>query len=168
MSTYLTLTEGPPRTTVLVLAEGESATDELTRFAAGHDVGAAAFTAIGAFRNAVLGFFDLETRRYVEIPVAEQTEVLSMTGDLGRGEDGEVALHAHVVLGRRDGSTCGGHLLSATVRPTLEVMVTASPGDLRRHYRNNVGLALIDVPSSTGASGERFDADHPLRHGLAP
>lgn len=53
------------------------------------------------------------------------------------------------------------------MRPTLEVMVTASPGDLRRRYRDEVGLALIDVSSSSGASGERFDADNPLRHGLA-
>lgn len=161
MSENVMLTDGPPRTFAVVLAESDSVTDELTRFAADHDVGAAALTAIGAFRRATLGFFDRTAKEYLEIPVEEQAEVLSLTGDLARADDGAVALHAHVVLGLRDGTTRGGHLLSATVRPTLEVMVTESPGLLRRRYRPDVGLALIDVSASEG----RRD---PLRHGLAP
>jgi predicted DNA-binding protein with PD1-like motif len=151
-----------------VLAEGESVTDELVRFVADREIGAAAFTASGALRSAVLGFFDLDAEEFIEISVCEQAEVLSLTGVLGCDDDGAVALHAHAVLGRRNGGTCGGHLLSATVRPTLEVMVTESPGNLRRHYRDEVGLALIDVASSTGVSGEGFDVEHPLRRKLAP
>jgi predicted DNA-binding protein with PD1-like motif len=165
MSGYLTLTEGPPRTFAVVLGDSDSVTDELTMFAAERGIGAAALTAIGAFRTATLGFFDRTAKEYVEIPVDEQAEVLSLTGDLGRADDGRVALHAHVVLGLRDGSTRGGHLLSATVRPTLEVMVTESPAHLRRRHDPDVGLALIDLSASTG---QRFDSRHPLRHGLAP
>ena len=168
MSKHLMLTAGPPRTFALVLADGESVLAELERFAAEREIGVAAFTAIGAFRRAVLGFFDPDANKYVDISVCEQVEVLSLTGDVGRGDDGAVVLHAHAVLGRRNGSTCGGRLLSATVRPTLEVMVTEPPGNLRRHYRDDVGLALIDLSSSNGDSDEGIVDSHPLRHGLAP
>lgn len=71
-----------------------------------------------------------------------------------------------MVLGIRDGTTRGGHLLSAIARPPLEVMVTESPARLRRRYREDLGLALIDLE----ASGEPGEHGHgvPLRPGLAP
>lgn len=56
--------------------------------------------------------------------------------------------HVHVVLGRRDGTTRGRHLRAATVRPTLEVMVTESPRSLRRRFDPDAGLALIDPEAS--------------------
>ncbi|PRX43710.1 hypothetical protein B0I33_114171 [Prauserella shujinwangii] len=136
-----------PRTHAVVLDTGDSVLDELTAFAAEQDLGTAAFTAIGAFQAVTLGFYDLDERRYLEIPVDEQVEVLTMAGDIVGGGDGH-QIHAHVVVGRRDGTTRGGHLLSATVRPTLEVMVTESPAELTRRYDERSGLALIELPGS--------------------
>jgi hypothetical protein len=69
--------------------------------------------------------------------------VLALLGDIAL-QDGKPKLHAHVVLGRRDGSACGGHLLAARVRPTLEVIVTESPAHLNRKHDPRSGLALID------------------------
>ena len=57
----------------------------------------------------------------------EQVEVASLIGDVALSPEGQPALHAHVVLGRRDGSALAGHLGSAHVRPTLEVIRTDSP-----------------------------------------
>jgi predicted DNA-binding protein with PD1-like motif len=54
-------------------------------------------------------------------------------------------VHAHLVLGRRDGSASGGHLLAAKVRPTLEVILTESPSYLRRVQDPDSGLALIRI-----------------------
>lgn len=164
MAEVATLHPDDPRTFAVVLGETESVMDELDTFAAAQGVSAAAVTAIGAFSEATLGFFDRAERRYVEIPVREQAEVLSLVGDIGRDDADRVALHAHVVLGLRDGSTRGGHLLSGTVWPTLEVMVTESPGVLRRRYREDVGLALIDRREDD----TRFTPEDPLRRGLAP
>jgi uncharacterized protein len=60
-------------------------------------------------------------------------------------EDGEPKVHAHVVLGRSDGSTVGGHLLEGDVWPTLEVVLTEAPGSLRKRLDPETGLALIDL-----------------------
>jgi predicted DNA-binding protein with PD1-like motif len=168
MAELVILNAAVPRTFVLVLVAGEPVMAGLDAFATAQKVSAAAVTAIGGFSEATLGFFDLAERKYLEIPVREQTEVLSLVGDIGRDDDGQVALHAHVVLGLPDGTTRGGHLLAGTVRPTLEVMVTESPGELRRTYREDLGLALIDPPESRHAPATGFDPDNPLRHGLAP
>jgi uncharacterized protein len=136
---------GPPRSFVVVLDGEDSVTASLVRFAVKNGVEAASVTAFGGFGAATLGFFDLADKDYVRNQVDEQTEVLSLIGDIGRDSDGQLALHAHVVLGLRDGTTRGGHLLAATVRPTLEVMVAESLTPLRRRYREDLGLTELEL-----------------------
>lgn len=130
------------RTFAVVLAKGDEVTDELVTFAREHEVTGAALTAVGACREATLGYFGPEAMTYLDIPVAEQVEVLSLLGAIA-SKDGEPALHAHAVLGRRDGSTVGGHVQRAVVWPTLEVIVTESPVHLRKRVDDETGLALI-------------------------
>jgi predicted DNA-binding protein with PD1-like motif len=50
-----------------------------------------------------------------------------------------------VVLGRRDGTALGGHLLRGVVNPTLEVVLTESPAQLRKRVDERTGLALIAI-----------------------
>lgn len=138
------LNDEDTRIFAVVFDTGDEVQEGLMHFARQHRITAASFTAIGAFREATLAFFDVEEKAYEEIPVEEQMEVLTLTGNIGRHE-GEPKVHAHVIVGLRDGSTRGGHLLEATVRPTLEVVVTEAPGHLRRTEDDETGLPLIDL-----------------------
>lgn len=136
------INEGPERTFALVFEHGDEVVCLLEQFAAEQGLKASRITAIGAFERATLGYFDWERKDYERIPVQEQVEVLSLVGDVAL-DAGKPKLHAHVVLGRRNGSTVGGHLLEAHVRPTLEVLVIDSPLYLRRVRDPESGLALI-------------------------
>ena len=131
-------------TWAVVFDRGDEAVAGLESFAREQGLTAASFTGIGAFSEATLGYFDWESKEYEEIPVSEQVEVLSLIGDVAE-KDGEPALHAHVVLGLRDGSARGGHLLRGVVRPTLEVVLHRSPEHLRKRHDPASGLALIDL-----------------------
>ena len=139
---------GHQRTFVVVLDTGDEVMATLKRFVTQESLEAAQFTAIGAFRSAVLGYFDWETKKYQRIPVDEQVEVASFIGDLARGPDNKPSLHVHCVLGRRDGHALAGHLLEAHVRPTLEIVLTDSPVHLRKRHDPESGLALIDPSAS--------------------
>ncbi|MGH6915436.1 MAG: PPC domain-containing DNA-binding protein, partial [Geminicoccales bacterium] len=99
-------------------------------------------TAIGGFERVVLGYFDRAKRAYQPIPMNEQLEVLSIVGDIV-GEGPDLKVHVHAVVGRRDGSAHGGHLLEGIVWPTLEVVITETPAHLRRRYDPETGAALI-------------------------
>jgi predicted DNA-binding protein with PD1-like motif len=134
------------RTFALVLDTDDEAMASLAAFADENDLDAADFTAIGAFSRAVVGYFDLERKDYAPITVDEQVEVLSIVGHVTR-EPGGRNVHAHVVLGKRDGTAIGGHLLEGHVRPTLEIVLTESPAHLRRTKDAATGLALIDLRS---------------------
>ena len=137
--------ENGQKTFALVFDAGDEVMAGLSSFAAKNDLNAASITAIGAFSDATLGYFDMERMEYKQIPVDEQVEVLSLIGDIAPKENGEPQVHAHVVLGKSDGTTKGGHLLEAHVRPTLEVILTESPEHLRRRTDEETGLPLIDL-----------------------
>ena len=139
-----TIDGGADRTWALVFATGDDVLPALLRFATLQQLTAAHFTAIGAFSDATLGYFDWASKTYEKIPVREQVEVLSLLGDVALEHDAP-KIHAHAVLGKRDGSAHGGHLLAAHVRPTLEVMLVESPAHLRRRFDPESGLALIDI-----------------------
>jgi predicted DNA-binding protein with PD1-like motif len=130
------------KTFALIFDIGDEVLQGLTAFAREQGLNAAYFTAIGAFQNATLGYFDWEKKDYQKIPVSEQVEVVSLVGDVAEGPQGP-KVHAHVVLGRRDGSALAGHLLEAHVRPTLEVTLTETPAHLQRKHDDETGLALI-------------------------
>ncbi|MGN6303494.1 MAG: PPC domain-containing DNA-binding protein [Mesorhizobium sp.] len=145
MKSKLVAQEANGKIHVMVLDPGEEAFKSIEEFAAGEKVAAASLTAIGAFSRATVGWFDIEQRTYLRIPVDEQCEVLSAVGDVALGEDGKPAVHVHVVLGMKDGSTRGGHLLEGYVQPTLEVVLTEMPRHLQRRKRADLGIALIDL-----------------------
>jgi uncharacterized protein len=138
------LNETGERTYALVFETGDEPMSGLLEFAGEHGLTASRFTAIGAFSEAVLGYFDWTKKDYERIPVDDQVEVLALVGDIAL-DGAQPRVHAHVVLGMRDGSARGGHLLEARVRPTLEVILTESPGWLQRRHDPETGLALIRI-----------------------
>ena len=134
---------GGQRTFALVLETGEEVMAALQSFAEREELSAASFSAIGAFSDAELAYFDWEKKDYLAIPVGEQVEVASLNGDIALAPDGSRALHIHAVLGRRDGTALAGHLRRAHVRPTLEIVLTESPEHLHKKIDPESGLALL-------------------------
>jgi predicted DNA-binding protein with PD1-like motif len=134
-------------TYVLIFESGDEVMTELKKFMQENNVTAARFSAIGAFSGATLAYFDWEKKEYQNFSINEQVEVLTLTGDVALKE-GKPAIHAHVIVGFKDGSTKGGHLQKAHVRPTLEVMLEKSPAYLRKSFDEESGLMLIDLTAS--------------------
>jgi predicted DNA-binding protein with PD1-like motif len=139
------LNDGPEKTYAVIFETGDEVMKNLLAFAKEKQLAGSHFTAIGAFREATLGYFDWDRKEYRHIPVREQVEVLSLVGDVARDEKGEPKLHAHVVVGKSDGTAHGGHLIEAVVRPTLEVILVESQRHLQRRHDPESGLALIRV-----------------------
>jgi uncharacterized protein len=139
------MSQGPgPVVWALVFERGDEAVAGLTAFAREHRLAGSQLTAIGAFSDVTLGYFERGARAYRRIRLEEQVEVLSLVGDVAL-ENGEPKVHAHVVVARGDATVRGGHLLEGHVWPTLEVILQESPRRLVRRFDPEVGLALIDL-----------------------
>jgi uncharacterized protein len=135
--------EASEKTYVLIFNTGDEVAAGLLEFAKRNRLAGSHFTAIGAFSDVMLGYFDWQTKRYNKIPIREQVEVLALVGDIAL-DQAEPKVHAHVVVGKADGTAHGGHLLEAHVRPTLELILVESPRHLRRKHDPESGLALIE------------------------
>jgi predicted DNA-binding protein with PD1-like motif len=132
------------KTMALVFETGEQVNEQILEFAREHEIHAAQLTGIGGFQEVTLGYFDWESKDYKPIPIKEQVELVSLNGNISM-DDGKPKLHAHVVIGKADGSAWAGHLLSATVRPTLELVLVESPSYLRRVMNREARLPLLDL-----------------------
>ena len=128
----------------LVFAKDEQLKDAVMEFATSNRLSAAQVVAIGAFSEVTLGYFDRQSKTYKEIPIQEQVELLSFAGNIVL-KDGKPSLHAHVVVGKSDGTAYGGHFLAGKVWPTVEMIVSESPAHLRRAHDEETGLALINL-----------------------
>jgi uncharacterized protein len=128
----------------VIFDKGDEFKEGLTEFAKQNRLSASQITAVGAFSDVTLGYFDRNQMEYKRIPVKEQVEVLSLVGDIVLSE-GEPEVHAHVVLGRADATTLGGHIMEAHVWPTLEVIVSESPRHLQKEHDAETGLTLISA-----------------------
>ncbi len=70
--------------------------------------------------------------------------MLALNGDITLF-NGEYKIHAHVVLGKEDGTAHGGHVMKAIVHPTLEIILNESPVYLERQMDRELGISLIKI-----------------------
>lgn len=139
------LLDSAPRTFALIFETDDELAEGLKRFASEQKLGGSSFKAIGALSSVNLGWFNWETKKYeTSVSLDEQVELLSVIGDIAL-KDGEPQVHAHVVVGKRDGTAHGGHLMQAMVRPTCEVILTENPVHLQKKMDADAGIPLITL-----------------------
>ncbi len=131
-------------THVLVLEIGEEFVDTILRYAEQTKICAASIQAIGAIRNFELGYYVLDQKQYLRKKVDEIAELISCSGNLAI-KDGTPFLHVHVSAGLRDFRVIGGHLFSAIVAVTAEVILKPMPNVMKRSFNDETGLYLLDL-----------------------
>src|SRR5580693_6567738 len=136
----------PTKQYAVIFYQGDEAFSGLVEFAGKYHVTSAHFTAIGAVNGATLGWFDPQRKKYKKIPIVGQHEVIGMSGDIAVYQ-GKPVVPTHMVVGSPDGTTQGGHVLDASVSPTLEVMVTVDPRAMQKRFDPETDLTLIDPAS---------------------
>lgn len=144
---------------VLVLDAGEEALGAIRRFAVAERLAGSSISGIGAFARCTFGHFDPETRDFTRNTIDAQAEVLALIGNIAApgapadddgDDDGDgdnpaegPLLHVHCVVGLRDASARGGHLVEGIVRPTMELMIEESPTHMQRGHDRASGLVLL-------------------------
>ena len=137
---------GKPRTWALIFGKGDEVMSGLTDWAGREDVRGGHLEAIGAMSSALFGSFDMDMRAYLNVPVSEQVECVSLNGDIGQ-VNGKPAFHIHGCVACRDKTMRGEHLLSTIAWPTLEVFVTETAMPLMKHEDPETTLELFDLTS---------------------
>ena len=114
----------------------------LTEMASTAELAGAHISGIGALKEIELGYYDLHHKTYDRKTFADDYELLSFTGNITL-KDGEYYPHIHVALGGPDYQVIGGHLFSATVAVTAELVITPLAKLPTRKFDEQTGLSLI-------------------------
>ena len=135
------LREFPDGTLLLQAQPGEEIIAGATALLDERNVYAGGFTGIGACAQAEVAFWDPKLRQYLKQVLKGPLEILALTGNVARLDDGKAFLHAHVVLGDRDMNCRGGHLFRAIAEPTCEIVLRPLEGAVERRLES-CGLRL--------------------------
>ena len=92
------------KTFAIIFDKGDQVRATLLEFASSNRFADAYLTAIGAFSEVTLGFFDRNQKLYKPIPINEQVEVLSFSGNIVQ-QYWEPALYATFFLVWADNSS---------------------------------------------------------------
>ncbi len=129
-------------TFVLLLSTGERIIESITAFCKERKIIAAYFTAIGAVKEAELGFYNLATKEYTWKKAEAELEIDSIVGNVAVFEN-EPLMHAHATVSDSEMHSFGGHLKEAVVGASCEVFLTPLQGKIERKYDDITGLKLI-------------------------
>lgn len=131
-------------THVLLLLEGEKLIESVTNFCAGKNIGAATFSAIGALKEAELGFYDLAAKEYRWKKMKAELELDNATGNVAV-LDGKLIVHAHATASDNEMHAFGGHLKEAVIGASCEVFLKPLQGKIERKHDDKTGLKLMQI-----------------------
>jgi hypothetical protein len=123
---------------------GEVLPDALVTLARDQTWKSGSVVGLGGVKNVVLGYFDLEVRQYLRLPVDGIVELVSLLGNLSQ-VDGAPFWHLHASVANRDGCVTGGHLFCLEVAITIECWVRASNVPIERTHDDHFGLKLLNI-----------------------
>lgn len=127
---------------IWAFAAGDTVPEAILEAAGRERVRSAGFEAVGGVDRLTLAYYDRRAKRYEQHDFRGFMEVTSMLGNITQ-KDGKPFVHAHGNFGTRDLRVVGGHIISARVFPTLEMIVRRTSDTAVRRFDERLGLNLI-------------------------
>lgn len=127
---------------LLRFERGDNYLTQLTRFATETGIALGDFRGIGSFDNCELGYYKPEAKEYLSKRFNETHEVVSLVGNLSILES-KPYFHTHVTITDLEFNARGGHLITAIVGATLEIVFEKIAGSVDRKLSDEIGLNLL-------------------------
>lgn len=153
---------------VLRIDKGEEIVAVLTSFCKDKGIGFGLISALGATNDAVIGLFETAAKKYHPTRIQGDHEIAHLSGNITTMK-GQPYLHLHGVLSDAGYRCYGGHVTSAVVSATCEVIITliGQEGDFKqerdfkweveREFDDEIGLNLLKLPPDTDEGCSKND-----------
>lgn len=130
---------------ILKFDKGEEVVEGLAGFIKDQNISSAWVSGLGGLSAVSIGYFDQNELKYCWQDYAGSLELTNLTGNIARQDD-EPALHLHATVSDESLKCVGGHLKSAVVGGTVEVLVTPLEDmSLTRQKDQATGLNLLNL-----------------------
>ena len=132
------------KTYVIRIYKDAELVETIHQFLKDNKITSGSISAIGATDDVTLGYFDIDKKEYVHKRFQEPFEILNLTGNVSMVDNDPFA-HLHIILGREDFSTIGGHLVKANISVTCEIYLTAFDIRIERVLDPETNLKLLNI-----------------------
>ncbi|MEW6441025.1 MAG: PPC domain-containing DNA-binding protein [bacterium] len=129
---------------ILRIDKGEEVVATLRDFCDSRGVRLASVSGIGAADTVVIGYFETAAKKYHTLERTGDHEITNLSGTVST-MGGQVYLHLHITLSDPNGQAFGGHLSSALVSGTCEIVLDPIEGEVDRELSQEVGLNLLKL-----------------------
>jgi hypothetical protein len=128
---------------LLRLDKGDEITESVSKVCTENNVKFASIDGIGACGSATLGYYEPDTKVFTKKVFDKgDYEIISLIGNFSLC-DGKPYVHMHISISGSDYRVFGGHLISAVISITGEILLTPV-GDVSKKYDSNVRAEIID------------------------
>lgn len=127
---------------VLRLEKGEEIVETLKNFCSNQQIKLGQVNGIGAVNKVTTGLFDIDAKEYHSADLTGNFEITNLTGNVSTMNE-ETYLHLHINVADAEHKTYGGHLNSATISATGEIIIDVIDGEVGREFSEDIGLNLF-------------------------
>ena len=129
---------------ILRIDRGEEIVSTLKEFCAKEKIALGTVQGIGAVNSAVIGLFLAASKEYHTTTLSGDHEITSLAGNITT-MDGQPYLHLHATLSDASFLAFGGHLTSAVVSGTCEIVIRTIDDTVSRTFDADAGLNVLDL-----------------------
>ena len=129
-------------TLIVRLDKNEKIVEQVRVLAEKEKIRLATVEALGAVDDFTVGVFFTNEKKYYSNRFQGAYEIVSLTGTIST-MDGHFYQHLHMSAGDAKGNVKGGHLNSANVSATCEMVIRIIDGEVDRYHDEEIGLNLF-------------------------
>lgn len=135
-------TEQNAKPFILALKMGENLFEGIMKCAIERNIKSASLSGLGTLDDVTVAFYHLDKKDYATKVFHGMYELISLNGNIAL-LDGKPFIHIHAALGTDTYDVVGGHIMDATVGPSVEITITPLSDTIHREYDHETGLKLI-------------------------
>lgn len=139
------------QTYLIVFGANDDIIAGLNDFAKERNIKGAYFTGIGGVGATAIGFYEKSKNVYQVTTIPEQAELVAFSGNVATNKAGKTLVHSHGVVAKSDSKCLGGHMLYASVWPTVEVLLTVTEEPMEKFRDEKTGLSFYKPTESCSA-----------------
>ena len=129
-------------TLIVRLDKNEEIVEQVRVLAEKEKIRLATVEALGAVDDFTVGVFFTNEKKYYSNRFQGAYEIVSLTGTIST-MDGHFYQHLHMSAGDAKGNVKGGHLNSANVSATCEMVIRIIDGEVDCYHDEEIGLNLF-------------------------
>lgn len=129
---------------LLRLEKGEEVISSLKRLVSDEGIKSGIIIGIGAIEDIKLGYYDPVKKEHFDKEFKGSHELGNLTGNISY-LNGEPLIHIHATISSSALSAYTGHLSSARISLTAEILILTFDAELSRKHDPETGLNLWDI-----------------------